>query len=113
MTEKAHDKVEHIFLNKLNLFVFSENGCIFIISYLFSRQKQVEVVKKLSVTFITSSGVPQESNWGPLLSSIFKNNLARCIKINKWFQNNRLSAIVSKCQIITITRKTNFTDYRY
>lgn len=79
---KAFDKVSHkILLNKLST-EFGFNECLvnFFRSYLQFRKQRVVVKGFYSDYFISTSGVPQGSNLGPLLFLLFINSVVKEIK---------------------------------
>ena len=77
----AFDIVNHdILLQKMTLYGFEENIISWLRSYLTNRKQCVSINGSLSKLLPLSSGVPQGSILGPLLYSIFTNDLPEVIE---------------------------------
>lgn len=77
---KAFDKVNHLtLLSKLNYYGLSNPLVKFFSSYLHNRIQYVSYCGFSSSEFRALSGVPQGSNLGPLLFTLFINNISECI----------------------------------
>nr|CAH7747916.1 unnamed protein product [Callosobruchus chinensis] len=81
---KAFDQINHsLLLQKMNKFGFSNNLVKFFHSYLTGRNQFVEYNGFKSKSYITTSGVPQGTNLGPLLFLIFVNDINHIITVEK------------------------------
>ena len=76
----AFDIVNHsLLLQKLKLYGFNDSSLMWIKSYLEGRYQSVYIEGKLSTALLVPSGVPQGSILGPLLYTIFTNELPEII----------------------------------
>ena len=79
--QKAFDSVNHdILLRKLSFYGLSPSVINWFTSYLFGRTQQVAFKSKLSATCSIEAGIPLGSISGPLLSSLYINDLPKCLR---------------------------------
>ena len=84
--KKAFDSVSHgLLLHKLSSFGFDHNLLMLFQSYLTGRKQVVKVEGCFSSEAVVTSGVPQGSVLGPLLFSIFINDVADSIQHSEYF----------------------------
>ncbi|XP_058827797.1 uncharacterized protein LOC131687719 [Topomyia yanbarensis] len=142
----AFDRVDHsLLLAKMKRLGASDYFIGWLKSYLVNRSLCVKLGNNESYSFINLSGVPQGSNLGPLLFSLFFNDVCfvippgcrliyaddlklflivrsieDCKELQKhldafscWCNRNLLALSVSKCSIISFTRRKNPILWNY
>lgn len=111
--KKAFDSVPHdILVDKLKtFFYFSSTACNFVFSYLTSRFQCVKLKRNFSSVLCLNKGVPQGSLLGPLLFSMYINDITKCTS----FCQSRLFA--DDFQLLHVgsynTMNNNYTEIKH
>ena len=94
---KAFDTINHdLMLAKLKAYGFSTNALNLMHSYLKNRKQKVQINNKFSLERNVIAGVPQGSIDGPLLFSLFINDLVfliQCSVLSNYADDNNLFVI--------------------
>ena len=84
----AFDEDHCILLEKLEMYGFAEAELHWMYSYLTERKQRVFVDGALSEPFVLEAAVPKGSFFGPLLYSIFTNDLPEAVHEHLSINNN-------------------------
>lgn len=142
---KAFDKIHHpTILHQMHKIGFHPDLISWFASYLSDRQQKVVVCGSSSSIFTPSSGVPQGSILGPLIFTIYINDICSnftsktllyaddlklyreihsirdCTLLQRdiewliaWCEQNSLPLNISKCTVLTISRKRETIKFEY
>ena len=96
---KAIDCIPHkLLITKMGAYGFSGNALTFFFSYLKQRKQRVQINNIYSILQLLLSGIPQCSIFGPILFSLFINDLFMYIKnpdLHNFAEDNTISCVSS------------------
>ena len=105
---KAFDTVNHkILLNKLEKYGIRGNFLTLIRSYLTNRKQTVHVNNTYSLQQTLTCGVPQGSILGPLLFSIYINDLPKSSKFETRLYTDDTALMLSEVKINELNENVN------
>ena len=106
--QKAFDTIDHdILLQKLYVIGFSKHSVNWFRSYLINRRFSVNLGNVFPQSASVSSGVPQGSILGPLLSLIYINDMSQAVKWNVYLYADDTCLVCQHKDINEIEKQLN------